>query len=83
MNPRRISFTANVPSKLPSVLVSTLLLLACSQVQAKDLATARNFLKTYCVSCHAGEKPKGDFDARPLATSASVSYTHLTLPTKA
>ena len=72
MNPRRISFTANVPSKLPSVLVSTLLLLACSQVQAKDLATARNFLKTYCVSCHAGEKPKGDFDAQPLVESKEL-----------
>ena len=69
MNPCRISFTANASSKLSSVLVSTLLLLAFSQVQAKDLTTARNFLKTYCVSCHAGEKPKGDFDAQPLVES--------------
>jgi len=72
MNPRRISFTANASSKLSSVLVSTLLLLACSQVQAKDLATARNFLKTYCVSCHAGEKPKGDFNAQRLVESKEL-----------
>ena len=66
MNPRRISLPANTLRSLLKFLLPILLLLAGAQLQAADLTSARQFLKTYCVSCHGGEKPKGDFDARPL-----------------
>ena len=72
MNPRWISLPANATRNLSNLLLSTLPLLVCCQLRATDLPGARNFLETYCVSCHGGEKPKGDFDARPLATSASL-----------
>ena len=72
MNPRWISLPANATRNLSNLLLSTLPLLVCCQLRATDLPGARNFLETYGVSCHGGEKPKGDFDARPLATSASL-----------
>jgi hypothetical protein len=41
---------------------------------ARDLAgTVRPFLETYCVECHAGEKPKGELDLAPYRTVESIT----------
>jgi hypothetical protein len=35
--------------------------------------TAQPFLKTYCLSCHSGAKPKGDLDLSGFTSAASVA----------
>jgi hypothetical protein len=35
--------------------------------------TVRPFLETYCLTCHSGEKPKGDLDLSVYSTTRSVA----------
>ncbi len=39
-------------------------------------STVQPFLDTYCVTCHGGEKPKGDFDLSPYKTVGVVARDH-------
>jgi hypothetical protein len=36
----------------------------------------RPFVETYCVDCHSGESPKGDFDLSAFSTAAKVIADH-------
>lgn len=65
----RISLPAIGQTNLLNVLFPAVVSLVCGQLKAADFASARQFLQTYCVSCHGEKKPKGDFDIRPLIES--------------
>lgn len=43
------------------------------QVEAEFRTTARPFLEAYCLGCHSGEKPKGDFDLGVFTSAGSVA----------
>lgn len=47
-------------------------------LQKKFTTTVRPFVDGYCISCHRGEKPKGDFDLSPYTSLKSVteSFKH-------
>src|SRR4051794_20555272 len=51
------------------LLVSSVCLLLVAPAPAADPAfeAVAPLLKTYCVSCHSGDKPKGDLDLAKLA----------------
>ena len=38
--------------------------------------TVHPFVETYCVSCHKGDKPKGDFDITAYASVGAVARNH-------
>src|SRR5687768_11528569 len=38
--------------------------------------TVQPFVQTYCVTCHGGEKPKGDLDLSAFTTLESVAKDH-------
>jgi hypothetical protein len=40
--------------------------------------TARPFLQTYCITCHSGERPKGQIDLSTFSTLDSISKEHAT-----
>ena len=44
------------------------------EVQFKD--TVHPFLETYCYPCHAGERPKGEFDLSSDTTAAAVAKNY-------
>src|ERR1043165_5559671 len=41
--------------------------------QFQSRTTAQPFLQTYCITCHAGEKPKGDFDLTPYSSVEKIA----------
>jgi hypothetical protein len=64
-------------AEVPVAVVSCLLLLAPAARADDELArafteTVRPFVETYCVQCHAREKPKGQLDLTAYGTIDSV-----------
>jgi hypothetical protein len=47
--------------------------LSDGQLQRQFAQSVQPFVQTYCVSCHEGEKPKGDFDISRFTSLDSIS----------
>ena len=46
---------------------------AMPAIEARFRDSVAPFLKTYCLGCHGGEKPKGDLDLSAFTTAGSVA----------
>src|SRR5471032_2962039 len=58
-----IPFTAGAAARDP----------AEAALEKRFNGTVHPFIETYCVSCHGGEKPKGDLDLSAYTSMAGVA----------
>src|SRR5690349_16730383 len=63
-----------------TLITASLFLIAISQTRGADRLLEQSFeqavqpfVQTYCISCHSGEKPKGDFDISGFSSLDSVA----------
>ncbi|MEO7411802.1 MAG: DUF1592 domain-containing protein [Opitutaceae bacterium] len=69
----RAFFPFAVLSLLPAVAGAAASALSPKALENSFGSTVHPFLETYCITCHGGEKPKGDFDLSPYKNINQVA----------